>query len=119
VDRELNNGIIGYIIYIDESLREKEESVCKVGRVFPRYVPCTYLIGELPLSRPRVAYTLRLYNYLLRFYLTLREYIFLKNMPIITIRIISSISVLIETLITSNYANNPYKYIYNTIDIIR
>ena len=26
MDRELNNGIIGYIIYTDESLREKEES---------------------------------------------------------------------------------------------
>ena len=70
MDRELNNGIIGYIVYTDESLREKEESVCKVGRVFPRYMPCTYLIGESPLSRPRVACTLRLYNYLLRFYLT-------------------------------------------------
>jgi len=70
VDRELNDGIIGYIVYTDESLREKEESIYKVGRVFPRYVPCTYLTGESPLSCPRVACTLRLYNYLLRFYLT-------------------------------------------------
>jgi len=38
VDRESNNRIIGYIVGRDESLREKEESVCKVGRVFPRYV---------------------------------------------------------------------------------
>ena len=38
MDRELNNGTIGYIVYTDESLREKEESVCEVGRVFPRYV---------------------------------------------------------------------------------
>ena len=59
MDRELNNGTIGYIIYTDKSLREKEESICKVGRVFPRHVPYTYLTGELPLSRPRVAYTLR------------------------------------------------------------
>ena len=71
MDRELNDGTIGYIVYIDESLREKEESVCEVGRVFPRHVPCTYLTGESPLSRPRVACTLRLYNYLLRFHLTM------------------------------------------------
>ena len=70
MDRELNNGIIGYIVYTDESLREKEESVCEVGRVFPRHVPCICLTGELPLSHFRVACTLRLYNYLLRFYLT-------------------------------------------------
>ena len=25
MDRELNNGIIGYIVYTDKSLREKEE----------------------------------------------------------------------------------------------
>jgi len=69
VDRELNNGTIGYIVYTDKSLREKEESVCKVGRVFPRHMPCMCLTGESPLSRLRVAYTLRLYNYLLRFHL--------------------------------------------------
>ena len=44
--------------------------MCEVGRVFPRHVPYTYLTGELPLGRPRVAYTLHLYNYLLRFHLT-------------------------------------------------
>jgi len=43
--------------------------VCEVGRVFPRNVQRTCLTGELPLGRPRVAYTLRLYNYLLRFHL--------------------------------------------------
>jgi len=43
--------------------------VCEVGRVFPRYVQGTYLTGKSPLSRPRVARTLRLYNYLLRFHL--------------------------------------------------
>jgi hypothetical protein len=43
--------------------------VYEVGRVFPRYVQGTCLTGELPLGRPRVAYTLHLYNYLLRFYL--------------------------------------------------
>jgi len=69
MDRELNDGTIGYIIYTDESLREKEESIYKVGRVFPRHVPCTCLTGKLPLSCPRVAYTLQLYNYLLRFHL--------------------------------------------------
>jgi len=71
MDRELNDRIIGYIIYTDKSLREKEESVCEIGRVFPRHVPYTCLTGESPLSCPRVACTLRLYNYLLRFYLTI------------------------------------------------
>jgi len=44
--------------------------MCEVGRVFPRHVQRTCLTGESPLGCPRVAYTLRLYNYLLRFYLT-------------------------------------------------
>jgi len=35
VDRELNNRIIGYIIWTDESLMEKEESVCEVRKGFP------------------------------------------------------------------------------------
>ena len=35
MDRELNNGIIGYIVYINESLREKEESRYKVRKGFP------------------------------------------------------------------------------------
>jgi len=39
MDRELNNGTIGYIVYTDKSLREKEESICEVGKVFPRYIP--------------------------------------------------------------------------------
>jgi len=43
--------------------------VYKVGRVFPKYMQSTCLTGESPLGYPRVAYTLRLYNYLLRFYL--------------------------------------------------
>jgi hypothetical protein len=38
VDRESNNRIIGYIIDRDKSLKEKEESICEVGRVFPRYI---------------------------------------------------------------------------------
>jgi hypothetical protein len=46
----------------------------KVGRVFPRYVQRTCLTGESPLGRPRVAYTLHLYNYLLRFHLTYITY---------------------------------------------
>ena len=45
--------------------------MCEVGRVFPRYVQRTCLTGESPLGCPRVARTLRLYNYLLRFYLTI------------------------------------------------
>ena len=35
MDRELNDRIIKYIIYIDESLREKEESIYKVRKSFP------------------------------------------------------------------------------------
>ena len=38
MDRESNNRIIGYIIDRDKSLREKEESVYKVERVFPRHI---------------------------------------------------------------------------------
>ena len=71
MDRELNDGTIGYIVWTDESLREKEESVYKVGRVFPRHVQRTCLTGESPLGCPRVAHTLHLYNYLLRFHLTM------------------------------------------------
>jgi hypothetical protein len=41
--------------------------VYEVGRVFPKHVQRTCLTGESPLGRPRVAYTLQLYNYLLRF----------------------------------------------------
>jgi len=41
--------------------------MCEVGRVFPRHVQRTCLTGESPLGRPSVAYTLQLYNYLLRF----------------------------------------------------
>ena len=35
IDGELNDGIIGYIVYIDESLREKEESKYEVKKGFP------------------------------------------------------------------------------------
>jgi hypothetical protein len=35
MDREFNDGIIRYIIRTDESLREKEESVCEVRKGFP------------------------------------------------------------------------------------
>jgi hypothetical protein len=48
----------------------------EVGRVFPRHVQRTCLIGESPLDRPRVAYTLHLYNYLLRFHLTKFNFMF-------------------------------------------
>ena len=44
--------------------------MCEVGRVFPRHVRGTCLTAESPLGRPRVARTLHLYNYLLRFHLT-------------------------------------------------
>jgi len=35
VDRGLNDGTIGYIVWTDKSLREKEESVCEVRKGFP------------------------------------------------------------------------------------
>ena len=35
MDRELNNRTIGYIIYINESLREKEESRYEIKKGFP------------------------------------------------------------------------------------
>jgi hypothetical protein len=44
----------------------------EVGRVSPRHVQRTCLTGESLLGRPRVAYTLHLYNYLFRFYLTIK-----------------------------------------------
>ena len=52
----------------------------EVGRVFPRHIQRTCLTGESPLGRPRVAYTLQLYNYLLRFYLIyILKYIFIYS----------------------------------------
>ena len=35
MDREFNDGTIGYIIRIDKSLGEKEASSCKVRKGFP------------------------------------------------------------------------------------
>ena len=35
MNREPNNGIIGYIVYTDKSLREKEQSVYKIRKGFP------------------------------------------------------------------------------------
>ena len=67
--------------------------MCEVGRVFPKYVQRTCLMGELPLGCPRVAHTLRLYNYLLRFYLiyslfSLTPYIYFSG----SLRILFSLS---------------------------
>ena len=35
MDREFNDGTIGYIVRTDKSLREKEESVYEVRKGFP------------------------------------------------------------------------------------
>ena len=35
MDREFNDRTIGYIVRIDESLREKEESIYEVRKGFP------------------------------------------------------------------------------------
>ena len=55
MDRELNNGIIGYIIYTDKSLRKKEESKVQ-GKEGVSLGTCSARASQL-------------YNYLLRFYL--------------------------------------------------
>ena len=34
MDRELNSGTIGYIVYTDKFLREKEQSIYKVRKGF-------------------------------------------------------------------------------------
>ena len=54
--------------------------MCEVGRGFPRHVQRTCLTGGSPLVHPRVAHTLYLYNYLLRFYLTyLKLYLYKES----------------------------------------
>ena len=51
MDRKLNNKTIGYIVYIDEFLREKEESKYKVRKGFPQaytvYIPHRRVTPEL------------------------------------------------------------------------
>jgi len=69
IDRELNNGIIGYIIYTDESLREKEESEVW-GKEGFSLGTCSACASQA--SRMRVACASQLYNYMLRFYLISR-----------------------------------------------
>ena len=61
------DGTIGYIVYIDESLKEKEESKVRGKEGFSLGI---YSIYTSQASRMRVAGALQLYNYLLRFYLT-------------------------------------------------
>ena len=56
VDREFNNRTIGYIVYIDKSLREKEESEVR-GKEGVSLGMCSARASQL-------------YNYMLRFYLT-------------------------------------------------
>ena len=56
MDRELNDGTIGYIVYTDESLREKEESEVRGKEGF-----------SLSTCSARAS---QLYNYMLRFHLT-------------------------------------------------
>jgi hypothetical protein len=56
MDRKLNNGIIGYIVRTDESLREKEESEAR-GKEGVSLGTCSARASQL-------------YNYKLRFHLT-------------------------------------------------
>ena len=66
--------------------------MCEVGRVFPKHVQGTYLTGESPLGRPRVAHTLHLYNYLLKFHLTLMpsiRFLVFKHRALLILTIIS------------------------------
>ena len=44
MDREFNKGIIGYIIYTDKSLREKEESKIQNKKGFPIGIYSTYAL---------------------------------------------------------------------------
>jgi len=44
VDRELNNGIIGYIVYTDKSLREKEESEVQSKERIPLSICSAYAL---------------------------------------------------------------------------
>ena len=68
MDRELNDGTIGYIVQTDESLREKEESKVR-GQEGVSLGMCS--VYALQASRMRVACALQLYNYMLRFHLTM------------------------------------------------
>jgi hypothetical protein len=68
VDRELNDGTIGYIVYTDESLREKEESEVR-GKEGFSLGTCSARASQA--SRMRVACASQLYNYMLRFHLTM------------------------------------------------
>ena len=67
MDRELNDGTIGYIVYTDKSLREKEESEVR-GKEGVSLGTCSARASQA--SRLRVACTSQLYSYLLRFHLT-------------------------------------------------
>ena len=67
MDRELNNGTIGYIVYTDESIREKEESEVRGKEGFPLGT-CSTRASQT--SRMRVACASQLYNYMFRFHLT-------------------------------------------------
>ena len=49
------DGIIGYIVRTDESLREGEASGCEVRKVFSTHVQRTCLTRESPVSRPYLA----------------------------------------------------------------
>ena len=56
MDKELNDGTIGYIVYIDKSLREKEESEVR-GKEGISLGTCSARASQL-------------YSYLLRFHMT-------------------------------------------------
>ena len=56
MDRELNDKTIGYIVYIDKSLREKEESKYKIKKGFPQaytaHMPYRQVTPKSPQGRP-------------------------------------------------------------------
>ena len=59
MDKKLNNKTIKYIIYIDKSLREKEESRYKVRKGFPQahtaHMPHGQVTPKSPQGRPYLA----------------------------------------------------------------
>ena len=66
MDRELNNGTIGYIVQTDKSLKEKEESEVQ-GKEGVSLNTCSARASQA--SRMQVACASQLYNYILRFHL--------------------------------------------------
>lgn len=86
--------------------------MCEVGRVFPRHIQRTCPTGESPLGCSRVARTLRLYNYLLRFHLTMGPDIYCNCIALINIflaiKIVSTLIILLFLIPIRLPRKGPY-----------